>query len=132
MKKLVDANIKSKAEFIRRMIDGEAFHVDGATVFFREDGCRPFIYKNSSGAVTFTEWTDFNKMKVEVEHRWYDDLENGHILCWVWDGDKKPKYGLPVMIVECGEDGKFICIHGDEWDNAEPIKPEECYGYGEG
>jgi len=60
--------------------------------------------------------------------QWYDEVSKERpILCWVWDRGEV-KMGALVNEYQAHTDYKFVDnLHSNSWENAEPIKPEECW-----
>lgn len=54
--------------------------------------------------------------EIIVEPKWYDDLENGPIMCWVNDGDV-------CLIVKMTDDGDFVNNFGDVFGDSFGVVP---------
>ncbi len=56
--------------------------------------------------------------------KWYNNIPEEGIICWVWNGDLRDRQSAEVIE---HKDGKFMTNLPYWWNNAIPIKPEECY-----
>lgn len=85
--KLVNANIKSKKELYQRLLDGERFVLYSVSVYCDEKYNNPFRH----GEVEFSIGNkELGNVKQRIETKWYDNIPEKGVICWVWDsGDEK-------------------------------------------
>jgi len=88
------------------------------------------IQHYSHATMGMGEWVDTDEIVVTYRYyrpkpkEWHDTVsEENPVLCWC-SGKRVKK--LPTLIFKYG-DGLFYDTDGFRWDNAEPVKPEECW-----
>lgn len=130
--KYVNAGLKSKAEAIKRLLDGEVFFRDNCKIYYDEttDYANPFIIENEfDKEVLNLSWATYSKWTIQVIPRWYDNLGEG-ILCWA-SNDENDENGWVEKIVT-GYDEGFIYPFNtrlNRWKYARPMTKEEITKY---
>ena len=87
----------------------------------------PIEYSDDGGTTwadeLFSTWqNDYNYRPKSKE--WFDKIPKEGILCWVWDNYNE---GIKVATMIMSKTKYFNDLRDNEWKNAEPVKPEECY-----
>lgn len=118
---------------------------DSASVFFTKEAIAKFYADASQeGAEIWTcqgksPWYKARELEgpqlrsnprhwdVRMPKKWYDNIPIEGILCWVWDGKYENPKTLVVQVVMLHDNRGYVDSENVEWDNAEPVKPEECY-----
>lgn len=129
--KYVNAGLKSKAEAIKRMMDGEVFYFGKDKIFYSEDQqyTSPFIILGDKEARLGPSWSKYREWTIQVECSWYDNLSGG-ILCWV-SNDENDENGWMEKIV-LGHDKDFIYpfrTRSSRWKYARPMTKDEISRY---
>jgi hypothetical protein len=128
--KLVPANIKSKAEFAKRMADGEVFYNEFKDKLYFDENLLPFPFVFEDGLsggrqALGAAWELYNC--VTVESKWYENIPEGGILCWVWDEDEDKRSRALVITKYRGK--RYSHPYEDKyaagWENAEPVTKED-------
>ncbi len=127
MKKLVNAGLKSKKEAAQALIDGRQFEFSHRTIYFNPECQNPFRcgINELSGF-----WDIYSVWQEEKEIPWYEDIPKEGVICWVLD-DPYDEYDESrhldrIKKYKAGNEWEFKGERSS-WDNAEPVKPEECY-----
>ena len=119
--KYKNAQIKSYEEAYTRMMAGEIFYLNGYRVWYNAEHGN-FMFEDKLIGSYKSEFGDFT-----VKQEWYDTVsEDNPVLCKVWDIDESYCCYVKVVLFE---EGLYFCQNDNQWINAEPVKPEECYGY---
>lgn len=122
-----NANLKSKEEAMKRMINGEVFFYCGYELYFDVKWSYPFVCKNPAGYVEkINAYWDF-LYNWEIAGEWYENLGEG-VLCWVWDEDKSYRKLALIEAYRHDFDYKFKVYDGF-YKNAEPAAREEVEKY---
>ena len=127
--KRVNARIKSKKELARRLMDGEVFYTpSGARVHYDEVEKEPFRV----GRVPMVDsWRGYDRLLVEEEIFWQEDIPEQGVLCWVWDnGGKEGATISKITSYETGwgEDYPYK-DHENGWQHARPLTNEEIEAF---
>ena len=77
--KIVNANLRSKAELVRQLVQGEVFYYQGEKVLFNETCDNPFRLGFTSLAGHWDKYKHFN-----VEACWYENIDKP-IACFIGD-----------------------------------------------
>lgn len=133
MKKLVPANVSTKKEFYQRMLDGEVFHLTGATYSFEEAYTRPFIRRKGNLLTLLRSDVPYSALEVEIEVPWYEDIPPNGVLCWCWDGVGTINLKKNLRIITHYESDTPYTYRGDScgncWKYATPVTVEEIAKY---
>jgi hypothetical protein len=133
--KLKNANIKSKEEALHRMIDGEVFYHKDVELSFTSDFIDTvnsyFVVINKTEQridplKSYLDW--YQHFQKEVP--WEDDLQNGPILCHVWD-TTPPKIQKQIRLVQELTDNVYYDQYNTPWDKATPVTKEDLWNKGE-
>lgn len=124
---------KDKKEAMFRMLEGEKFTYNKALFLFSEEK-QDFIMKYNSGMeepINGLLWLKVTEWVVFVENpKWYENIPEKGIPCWVSDTYKVPDEDDTLTIV------KFYKISTDHpyngrWKYATPLTKEDLYNEGE-
>ena len=105
-KSLLDGNTLISCSGDKRRID----FVTGFLVDEKGNKQNSFFDKPDS-------WAEYN------EPQWYDKIPKEGVLCKLWSDNTVLVYGIVIKY----ENNKFIGNLGCSFENAVPVKPEECY-----
>lgn len=74
---------------------------------------------------TLPDLDDYDAFQVEIEEeKWYDNIPEHGVLCWVNDFNKDASKEKIVEII-LYFDGRFISTNGSSWKYATPLTNEE-------
>ena len=120
--KLINANIKTIGELVKRLVDGEVFHTDRSTLKFIPDSVQPFN-DIAAGNYYNIDWSVIELHSLKVEAKWYEDITDP-VICWAWDENDEEKSLVLIENYYPHDEWKFKANIGP-FQNAEPVKPEE-------
>ena len=120
--KLKNAGIKTEKEMYYRMLDGEAFHFSGSTIFF--DGCN-FFSKTKAGLISLLNRYAEKFQDFQIEVKWEDRLNKFYNpLCWVSNVSKGDK-SIVKRVIRIGKSGYYISEQNEAWIYAELVKTDD-------
>ena len=62
-----------------------------------------------------------------VENKWYEDIPEEGVICWVWDNNEVRNHVTLVMGYDDSVEYPFRKGPLSGWKNAIPVKPSECF-----
>ena len=107
----------STNEIAKAMIDGEVFYSADGDYYYEWNGKS---FTDSDGDC-FYVFGHFYR-RVETEVKWYDDIPEGGVLCWVWD---TYQVRWEIDIIKEYNGSQFIGHTDTEWDQAKPLTKSE-------
>ena len=121
--------IKNFKEFSQALNDGE-------TLIHRKSKVRIFLNKNGDvedkDGFTFTKAltiTDFTGWSIYEKHKWYENIPECGVLCWVGSSNKK----TTAVLIHSYEPNMKNRFHGwNSWMFATPLTREELDGFNVG
>mgnify|MGYP003109597787 CR=1 FL=1 len=120
----------TKRELVERLLAGEKLYTDRNIknyVVYDEDYSNPFrfVITGNTGESSLEMDGVWSRQIWYTKTEWYENIPPKGVLCWVWDHG----YSKSVNIVTRYNQKKLSPFMGNMncWQNATPIRPEECY-----
>ena len=117
----------TKRELVERLLAGEKLYTERDLknyVIYDESHINPFrlVITGDSSLEMKGVW---GRQIWYTKTGWYENIPPEGVLCWVWDDGCAKSVNI-VTLYDKDKDFPFMSDL-DCWENAAPIKPEECY-----
>lgn len=120
----------TKRELVERLLAGEKLYTERDPqnyVIYDESHINPFrlVITGDTGDSSLEMKGVWDRQIWYTKTEWYENIPPEGVLCWVWDDDCTKSVNI-VILYDKDKDFPFM-NDMNCWENATPIRPEECY-----